>query len=126
MRFAGRGFLLSAEALASLLVLLGAVMLLIARPAIHESRASELAVAMQAEDVAEFVLKAGGARAIGEEKLEEIAGELSACMRITRGGEELFTSGCFGQAQGTAVAVSYFEIEGTAFSVARLELKKRG
>ncbi|VVC03746.1 Uncharacterised protein [Candidatus Burarchaeum australiense] len=125
-----KGFLLTFEALASLLVLLGALFLAVdLGQARHGSRISALAASMQAEDVAEFVAGAGGAARAGSGRLEAVAEELGACMRISdeNGGQELFRSECFGKESGKERAsAKYFELEGTEYHVALVELERKG
>jgi len=123
-----RGFILTFEAMAAMLVLLAAIMLMLAHPSASRSRASQLAMQMQAEDIAEFVAGAGGAEKVGEARLIAIADALGVCIRISKEGEEAFRSVCFGEGGSGAkerAAAGYFEIDGIAYSSALLELEKR-
>ena len=120
-----RGFILTLEALAALLVMLAAVMLMLAHPAAGGSRASQLAMQMQAEDMAEFVAREGGAEKVGAGQMAAIVDTLGACIRISEGGEELFRSACFGAGGKERAAARYFEIDGTGFSSALLELERK-
>ncbi|MDO8340136.1 MAG: hypothetical protein Q7T16_05780 [Candidatus Burarchaeum sp.] len=123
-----RGAILTLEAMAAMLVLLAAIMLMLAHPSASRSRASQLAMQMQAEDIVEFVAGAGGAEKVGEAKLMAIADALDACIRVSKKGEETFRSACFGEGGSGAkerAAAGYFEIDGTAYSLALLELEKR-
>jgi hypothetical protein len=120
-----RGFVLTLEALAALLVMLAALMLMLAHPAAGERRASQLAMQMQTEDVTEFIAREGGAEKVGAGQMVAIADALGACIRISKGGEELFRSACFGEGDKERAAAKYFEIDGTVFSSALLELERK-
>lgn len=125
-----RGFILTFEAMAAMLVMLAAIMLMLAHPSAGRSRASQLAMQMQAEDIAEFVAGAGGAGKVGEAKLSAITDTLDACIRISKEGKELFRSACFDEGGNGAgmrerAAAGYFEIRGTTYASALVELEKR-
>ena len=121
-----RGFVLTFESLAALLVMLAAVMLMLAHPQQGGSRASQLALQMQAEDVAEFIAGEGGMERVEDEKMTAIADALGACVRVSGKGSELFRSECFGKgSDGEMAAAGYFEINRTIYASALVELKRR-
>jgi len=118
-----KGFLMTLEALASLLVLLSVVFLISGAGGPHESRVSGLVVLMQTEDVAEFIAGSGGIGRVDEQELQAIAGELGACIRILVEEREEFRSECF-EGSAEVVSVRYFELRKGGYAVARVEMEK--